>query len=327
MSFFKKHRHFDENPLSKIALFFYGRSLVVLSWKLFLQKWFYLLFFLSFISLSVNVSAQTHHTERVPTKFFDGQKPISLEMVVFKPDNVGEGPFPTLVFNHGSTGRGDDPKSFTITETNEHIVNFFTSRGWLVVFPQRRGRGNSDGLYDEGFIKSRKRYSIAPKIALLGLERALEDVDEIVKYLKAHPLVDNDKMIIGGVSRGGILAIAYAGTRPNSFIGAINFVGGWIGEFSGSDLYRFFYDYMKKTNTETFKRSARSGKPTIWLYGENDSFYKMKHIKKNFDAFISAGGIGTFHTYNLGANINGHYLTYRPDLWQNDISTFLNALK
>ena len=271
--------------------------------------------------------AQTILIVRVPTSFVENNKAISLEMVVFKPILAGAGPFPTMVYNHGSTGRGDNSDLFTITKVNISIAEFFNSQGWLVVFPQRRGRGKSDGLYDEGLTKNRSRYSISPKISLIGLERALEDLDAVVKYLKTDPMVDSNQMLIGGASRGGLLSIVYAGTRPNIFIGAVNFVGGWIGDFSGSWIVRLFYDYMEKINTVSFIRGAGFSKPTIWLYGENDSFYSLEHSKKNFDAFISADGIGTFHSYSLGEKRNGHYISAIPDLWRDDLEVFINKLK
>jgi len=280
---------------------------------------------LVFVGFSAH--AQTQFTVRVPTSFVEDNIAISLEMVVFKPINAGDGPFPTLVFNHGSTGRGDKPDSFSKTRTFRHIANYFNSRGWLVVFPQRRGRGKSDGLYNEGFTEDRSRYSISPKRSLLGLNRALEDLDEVVNYLKKNPMINSNQMLIGGVSRGGILSIVYAGTRPNIFNGAVNFVGGWIGNFSGSGIYRLFYDYLEKINTVSFIKGADFQKPTIWLYGENDSFYSLEHSKNNFDAFISAGGLGTFHSYSLGNDKNGHYLASYPHLWVHDLDVFVNKLK
>ena len=159
------------------------------------------------IGFTISIYSQTQYTERVPTRFIENNKPVSLEMVVFKPDDVGKGPLPTLIYNHGSTGRGNNPNLFKITKVNQPIAYFFNRRGWLVVFPQRRGRGQSDGIYDEGFKKDRSGYSHSPKIALLGLERALDDIDEVVKYLKTNPLVDSNKMLIGGESRGGLLSI------------------------------------------------------------------------------------------------------------------------
>lgn len=87
--------------------------------------------------------------ERVPTGMFEHGEQITLEMVTFKPD--GPGPFPTLVFNHGSTGTGSDSSAFTSTVTSPALAKYFNDRGWMVVFPQRRGRGKSGGALRRGF--------------------------------------------------------------------------------------------------------------------------------------------------------------------------------
>ncbi len=42
----------------------------------------------------------------------------------------------------------------------------------MVAFPQRRGRGQSDGLYDEGFKPDRSSYSCQEDLTLGGAERA-----------------------------------------------------------------------------------------------------------------------------------------------------------
>jgi len=70
---------------------------------------------------------------------------VTLEIVLYKP--LRSGPVPAVMFNHDSTGSGDDPSQFRITYTNEAIARFFADRDWLVAFPQRRGRGASNGLW------------------------------------------------------------------------------------------------------------------------------------------------------------------------------------
>ena len=267
--------------------------------------------------------AQAFEKVRVPTDFSENGNQVFLEMVVFKPFYAQDGPLPVMVFNHGSTGMGNDPGRFAHVYYDKNIARFFNSRGWVTVFPQRRGRGGSDGLYDEGFTKSHTRYSISPARSLKGLERAMDDIDQVVAYLREDPSIDDGKMLIGGVSRGGILSVAYAGSRPGVFIGTVNFVGGWIGKFPGSGFYRVFYDYMEKINTVSFRNAAGSGVPTIWLYGENDSFYSIDHSRKNFDAFIEAGGEGTFHQYFLGKGVNGHLLSMYPRFWNDDLAVFM----
>ena len=64
------------------------------------------------------------------------------------------------MFNRGYTGMGNNPQLFTQTWAPERVVAWFTSRGWLVAFPQRRGRGGSDGLYDVAH--SRKNFDAFP---------------------------------------------------------------------------------------------------------------------------------------------------------------------
>jgi predicted acyl esterase len=84
----------------------------------------------------------------------DGQT-LRLEMRIYKPTSAE--PVPTLVFNHGSTGRGRDPSLFTRPIDFPALAQFFVQRGWAVVMPARRGRAGSEGVYDEGFAMDRAR--------------------------------------------------------------------------------------------------------------------------------------------------------------------------
>jgi predicted acyl esterase len=83
----------------------------------------------------------------------DGET-VQLAMRIYKPSTGG--PAPTLVFNHGSTGRGTDPSIFVRPIDFPPLAQFFVERGWAVVMPARRGRGGSEGQYDEGFAPNRR---------------------------------------------------------------------------------------------------------------------------------------------------------------------------
>jgi len=82
----------------------------------------------------------------------DGER-VRLEMRIYRPASAE--PAPTLAFNHGSTGRGTDPRRVTRPIDYPALAQFFVGRGWVVVMPARRGRGGSEGLYDEGFGRDR----------------------------------------------------------------------------------------------------------------------------------------------------------------------------
>lgn len=254
----------------------------------------------------------TRSVVRAPTPFVEGGVAVELEVVLYTPP--GPPPFPTVMFNHGSTGDGSDPALFTLTFTSESVARFFAERGWLTAFPQRRGRGASGGLYDEGFTANRSGYSCVQSVALAGADRALADLDAAVDYLRSRADVDSTRMIAAGTSRGGILALAHVARRPDVHRGAINFVGGWLGEGCGD---------FAAVNRTLFQQGAGFPAPTLWLYAQNDSFYSLAHSQSNFAAYTNAGGLGVFETYTRAAGLNGHFLHNDAALWDSDVDDYL----
>ena len=242
---------------------------------------------------------------------------IHLEVVLFKPR--GDGPFPLLVFNHGSTGRGTQPPLFAATWSSWALADFFVEKGWMVAFPQRRGRGKSDGLYDEGFAKDRAQgYACDPARSLPGADRALADIEAAVAALQRRSEVAGGRILIGGQSRGGVLSIAYAGKHPEQVLGVVNFVGGWLGEGCNT---------AAEINGALFARGgAGYQRPTLWLYGRGDSFYTMAHSRANYAVFSKAGGKGTFLELDVPGGANGHTVIGYPELWLEPVGTYLQAI-
>jgi pimeloyl-ACP methyl ester carboxylesterase len=245
----------------------------------------------------------------------EGRKPVDLEVVIFRPTGVG--PFPLAMFNHGSTGKGTNSALFKETVFDAGLADFLNNRGWIVAFPQRRGRGKSDGLYDEGFSADRRQgYTCDFDISLSGAERALDDIEAAMAALRQRPDVAPSRVLIGGQSRGGILSIAYAGMHPDQIFGVINFVGGWMG--TGCDT-------ASRLNETLFERGARFVRPTLWLYGDQDPFYDIHHSRNNFMLFQSAGGQGTFLEFNVPGGY-GHAVLSAPKLWEGPVAEYLNSL-
>ena len=267
------------------------------------------------VVLASRVVAQQPTTDWIPTPFSESGNPVRLEVVVYRPD--GPGPFPALLFNHGSTGRGNDTTLFRRTVIEPTIARFFTERGWLVAFPQRRGRGRSGGTYAEGLANG-SGYTCDPPVSLAGLDRALQDVDQAVQYLKRRPDVDRARLLIGGQSRGGILSIAYAGTRRGQVLGVINFVGGWMSDQCPTH---------EAINTVTFRRGAAARVPTLWFYGDGDPYYRIATSRANFDAFTAAGGRGQWVQLNPPDGSNGHQIIRTVGLWAPAVEDFLTRIK
>jgi dienelactone hydrolase len=254
-------------------------------------------------------------SEFLETGLIEDGRPVRLEAVIFKPD--GAGPFPLAVINHGSTGTGTDPAWAKQTWFAADLADFLNERGWMVAFPQRRGRGKSDGLYDEGFSEDRKLgYACDTERSLRGADRALGDIDAAISALRRRPDVAPTPVLIAGQSRGGVLAVAYAGLHPAQISGVVNFVGGWIGEGCSS---------AGAINQALFERGAHYRRPTIWLYGQGDPFYSIAHSRSNFAAFEKAGGQGSF--FEFGGSPNpGHLVFLNPDLWSGPVGKYLDSL-
>lgn len=252
--------------------------------------------------------------ERIPTPWSHAGTPVTLEMVVYRP--MRSGPYPTIIFHHGSTGNGDNSALFTLTYTSETVAKAFVDQGVMVLFPQRRGRGASGGVYDEGFEPDRSRYSCSATHARPGLEHALEDAAVIAASVRARSDVDTTRLLVGGVSRGGILSMAHAARVPQFYRGVVNFVGGWIGEGCADAV---------SVNRSTFAAAANAP-PSLWLYAENDPFYSVAHSRANFDAFVAASGNGSFHVYRrASASASGHGIPNEPVLWHDDLLAFLRS--
>ncbi len=253
-------------------------------------------------------------SELLQTDLLEDGNPIRLETVIFKPP--GPGPFPLAVFNHGSTGGTPTPELARQSWASLEIADFLNSRGWLVAFPQRRGRGKSDGFDDEEFSRNGKPGNTCDTgTALGGADRALSDIDAAIAVLRRRPDVAPGPVLIGGQSRGGVLSVVYAGMHPEQTLGVINFVGGWLNERC---------PVAELVNQTLFVRGVPYGRPTIWLYGQGDHFYSIAHSRKNFAAFETAGGQGKFFAFDAPGDV-GHNVIHYPDLWAGPIGDYLNS--
>ncbi len=152
--------------------------------------------------------------------------------------------------------------------------------------------------------------------ALQGIGEAVEDLDSAIAYGRTLLFVHKGPVLLVGQSRGGFLAVHYAGLKPNEVMGVINFAGGWM---SGRAAV---------LNTPIFQRAGKSAGSKVkqlWLYAEKDSFYPEDHIRENFNLFRGAGGQVRFEFYR-GIAGNGHRLLQFPGIWRPAADEFLATL-
>lgn len=226
---------------------------------------------------------------------------ISLDTTLFRPS--GQGPFPTVIFNHGYTGGGRRSPAFTA------LSDALVARGIAVLVPARRGINNSGGSANE------------PASCDVGENQAavlhaMDDLDAVVAFAKSQLYLDLNRLLIGGQSRGGILSVVYAARRRDlSVKGIINFVGIW------ND------DRCVAINDALYTEAAGVLKvPNLWLYAENDRMTSNSSAKRYADIFRNGGGNLTFKLYSHDFG-NGHSLVYSGvRYWSEDLGRFLDSL-
>lgn len=242
---------------------------------------------------------------------------IQLETYIYRPGAAGR--LPIVVYNHGSTGAGQlavKTKAYPPCE----LVQFFTQRGYAVVAPNRRGRGDSSGTYvEECFGCNPKQYYA---VGVRGLEEGLKDIDAVVTYVLSLPFVDQQRVVLAGQSRGGFLSVLYAGRHPERFRGVINFSGGWfrIAANQPPESVPFMHDHFRLAG-------QRNKRPMLWLYREGDARFPPAAIQGFYESFRKSGGDAVLRIYGNDTGRDGHFFVNQPSLWSADLQTYLARIQ
>ena len=141
---------------------------------------------------------------------------LVLHGFLYKPE--GKGPFPALLWNHGSEKRpGWLPE----------LAPIFLNKGYVFFIPHRRGHGRSPGEYVMDLLE-RANQSGGPQARSRKLvelmELHLEDQTAALAYLKALPEVNPQRIAVAGCSFGGIQTVLMAEKGVN-LRAAVDFAG------------------------------------------------------------------------------------------------------
>jgi dienelactone hydrolase len=233
-----------------------------------------------------------------------------------------------VLFSHGSTaGMIRSPKE-PGDAPPPAVIRFFVSRGYTLVAPMRRGRGESSGTYVEECAFYLGQCTLAQQLALTdrSLREALLDSNAVIDQLILGRLVARQsKILIGGISRGGFLSLVLAGERPGLVKGVINFVGGWL---SVSDQYSPT-DNQQRLNAQTVRltRAAKqTGAPSIWIYAARDPFYTEVTTREFFRSWRETGAQAEYVFVADHSLPSGHGVASNATLWERQVDAFLKTI-
>ena len=244
---------------------------------------------------------------------------LQLKGALWRP--AGRGPFPAVVFHHG---RSDAARQYslelglTLEQLAEILGPVFVRRGYVFLYPFRRGEGPSA---DQGpFIGDLLQKAEAAKglearqhlqLVLLTTDH-LEDALAALLFLKSLPYVDARRVAVAGHSFGGQLALLEA-SRDRSVRAAVAF-GAAAGSWDGSPELR----------VRLIETVSQLAMPVMLIQAANDyslspsaamerelSRLSKPHVRKSYPAF----GDTQLHGHN--------FLYFDIARWEQDVFAFL----
>ena len=154
--------------------------------------------------LSASLTGQQRGHNKQSVKFKSGQ--LTLVGVVYKPDGLG--PFPAVIWNHGSEKTPGRSRQF------DTVADIFVPAGYAVFAPSRRGHDSSEGAYISDLMDAEEKKGGAEgagrlMVRLLETEQ-LDDQFAGIAYAKTLPFVDANRIVVAGCSFGGIQSLLAA---------------------------------------------------------------------------------------------------------------------
>jgi len=229
---------------------------------------------------------------------------IVLHGFIYKPE--GKGPFPALLWNHGSERRpGWLPD----------LAPIFLSKGYILFIPHRRGHGRSPGEYvmdqlaragANGGLHARDK-----KLVEL-MEEHLEDQVAALTYLKSLPEVDSQRIAIAGCSFGGIQTILMA-ERGLGLRAAIDFAGAAQTWKEAPDL-----------RDRLIKAVRQAQMPVLFMQAENDyDLAPSRTLSAEMEKANKPHAIQIFPRFGKTAQDAHEFCVHGGEIWAPRVFSYL----
>jgi dienelactone hydrolase len=218
----------------------------------------------------------------------------------------GKGPFPAIIWNHGSEAKpGWQPD----------LAEFYTGKGFVFFIPHRHGQGRS---LDAGPSHRDLQVKCSSQDCVIGLHELYnKDVVAAVEWLKQQPFVDKHKIVMSGVSFGGIQTLLSA----EKDLGIRAFVA-----FAPAAMsWKSFPDLRARL----LKAEEKAKRPIFLIQAEGD--YNTEPYGMLGLYLQKKGGLNRAKLYPKFGNSNqeahGAFATKHAgiEIWQADVIAFIDA--
>jgi carboxymethylenebutenolidase len=243
---------------------------------------------------------------------------LQLKAFLWRPK--GTGPFPVVLFNHGS-GSVDSAHTgpVAMTEAAEKLGPIFVRHGYAFLYLFRRGQGLSadQGPFMQDVLQSEE--TARGKEARQHLQFVLMTTDHLddvlagLTFLKSLPSIDSHRMAMVGHSFGGQLTLL-AAERDSSVRAAITFGAAAASWKNSSEVRECLLAAVRKTNS-----------PIMLVHAANDySTIPGKIMAEQLEK------LGRPHLLKIYPPVgktpdDGHNFVYTAaGRWENDVFKFLD---
>jgi carboxymethylenebutenolidase len=244
---------------------------------------------------------------------------LQLKALLWLPENAG--PFPAVLFNHGSGGSDAmHTGPFVITEAAERLGPIFVKHGYAFLYLFRRGQGLSadQGDFMPELLQREKtangenaRKSL--QFRLLTTDH-LNDVIAGLSFLTKLPRVDSNRMAIAGHSFGGQLSLL-AAERDTSVRAAVTFGAAAASWKDWPELRERLLGAVRKTSA-----------PLMFIHASNDYSTAPGTAMAAERKRISKPQVLKIYSAVGKTSEEGHNFVYSAvDRWETDVFKFLDA--
>lgn len=262
-------------------------------------------FLLAVFSCIAAATAHGQSAESTYSEVFYPSGSLRIQAYLYKPD--GDGPFPVVIYNHGSRdGRERASVPF------QYVGKMLTRAGYLVLVPERRGYGKSDGSMwwqEAGNDQSR---------LIARLQAETDDVLAAIDYLRTIRFADASRMGIMGWSFGGIVTML-AVSRSTAFLVAVDQAGGALAWDGNAHLRSVLSAAAEKAATPTLFMVAKNDRTTLSITTLAEIFKNrgVPHRMVIYESFTPAQGT------RVTAPGHAVFSAQGASVWESDVVQFL----
>jgi dienelactone hydrolase len=269
------------------------------------------------IAFASRVAAQAHG--QGPDTVVVRSGVLSLRALVWRP--VGRGPFPAVLFNHGSwpTDSRSGRPAREIFAQAATLGPVFARHGYVLLFLFRRGAGLSAGQGTHVGDLLARELAVNGQEARNRLQVHLLETDELsdalagLTFLRALPEVDSRHVAVAGHSFGGSLTILLA-ERDSTLSAAVDFAGATISWEPSPQLRARLLTAVSTTTV-----------PIFFIHATNDySIAPGKALAAQMARLGKPHRIKIYPSFGKSASDGHNLVDLSVGTWERDVFAFLN---